>query len=767
MKKLLFILLLAPLFVFGQTKIKTNQINPTLPANFKIISNGKYFGADTAYFGNVLTRPSLSGNFVFTGDSFVAGTGASPSTLRFSTQLSALMGLTEVNGGHPGISLGASGGTSVVSNLSTYIPTKGGSDVFLLICYGQNDVNVNTGTYFEHQFAADVVTVLNYATSHGWAANQIWWTNIGFNETTLASAIPGGLTLAQYTSRQRQFSFAIDSIAALNGCVNVKIQQLIRYQGATQLVASDNQHPNNLGHTLIAKLAYNTYYPNLWQDSHQLEASGLTQLNQVQLPKINTLPIGATIAPNLLGVTTGDTVGRLIQLPSGLGTATGGNFYINGPVIQTNWTTPSGYTIQNNDILLTQAGRVTGIFSSNTGFNIYNYLQPVDNGGGMDLVTNGSIVGAINLMPGNSTAFSVNSALKATFYGDLQGQVNKKYYYDSGTYQGGFIPFGSTGGVSTSVYNSYSLGFINFLVSNGSNGGSLEAGRIYRNGHLLWGGTVDNGFNIDVTGNGRFTTSFSVGSLLAPTLSSVTGSTSGGTIAAGAHYYVVYPVDANGGIGPTSNETGVTNTGSTSSNAIVYTAVTGAASYRIYVGTTPGGENQYITSSTTSVTDIGSGYTVAVLPTQNNSYLANISSTGSATFTGINNAALTASKVVFTDASKNLTSTGIGTSSQYILGDGTLGTIGAKAHTIFTPTTGGTITLINNQYNIVNPAGALVSLTVNLPSSPANNDCVFIKYTQAVTTVTYSGGTVIDGIVSPAAGGLVVLTYDSLSSSWY
>lgn len=128
---------------------------------------------------------------------------------------------------------------------------------------------------------------------------------------------------------------------------------------------------------------------------------------------------------------------------------------------------------------------------------------------------------------------------------------------------------------------------------------------------------------------------------------------------------------------------------------------------------------------------------------------------------------LTASKVVFTDASKNITSTGIGTSSQYIAGDGSLGTIGSKPHTIFTPTTGGTVTLINNQYNIINPAGALLALTVTLPSSPANNDCVFIKFTQNVTTVTYGNGTVVDGITAPTAGGLTVLTYDSGTTSWY
>ncbi len=71
------------------------------------------------------------------------------------------------------------------------------------------------------------------------------------------------------------------------------------------------------------------------------------------------------------------------------------------------------------------------------------------------------------------------------------------------------------------------------------------------------------------------------------------------------------------------------------------------------------------------------------------------------------------------------------------------------AHTIFTPTTGGTVNLINKQYNIINPAGA------------------YIKFTQTISTVTYGNGTVVDGITAPTAGGLTVLVYDSGTTSWY
>ena len=88
-------------------------------------------------------------------------------------------------------------------------------------------------------------------------------------------------------------------------------------------------------------------------------------------------------------------------------------------------------------------------------------------------------------------------------------------------------------------------------------------------------------------------------------------------------------------------------------------------------------------------------------------------------------------------------------------------------HTIFTPSNAGTVNLVVGQYNIINPSGSLTSLTVNLPSSPANNDVVYIKYTQAITTVTYGNGTVVDGITTPSVGGLVVLTYDATTTSWY
>lgn len=88
-------------------------------------------------------------------------------------------------------------------------------------------------------------------------------------------------------------------------------------------------------------------------------------------------------------------------------------------------------------------------------------------------------------------------------------------------------------------------------------------------------------------------------------------------------------------------------------------------------------------------------------------------------------------------------------------------------HTIFAPLTGGTVNTINNQYNIVNPAGSIATLTINLPSSPLNNDVVYIKFDQSVAAVTYSNGTTVGGMLAPPLGAIVVFTYDATTSTWY
>ena len=82
-----------------------------------------------------------------------------------------------------------------------------------------------------------------------------------------------------------------------------------------------------------------------------------------------------------------------------------------------------------------------------------------------------------------------------------------------------------------------------------------------------------------------------------------TASTTGGTLPAGANYIRIAAVDPTGNVTEAGNESAsVATTGSTSEIAWSWPAVAGAVSYRIYVGTTPGGETTYFTSTTNSFT---------------------------------------------------------------------------------------------------------------------------------------------------------------------
>lgn len=100
-----------------------------------------------------------------------------------------------------------------------------------------------------------------------------------------------------------------------------------------------------------------------------------------------------------------------------------------------------------------------------------------------------------------------------------------------------------------------------------------------------------------------------------PTLKTATPSTTGGTLAAGTYFY---RVTALGSTGETlgSNELSATTTGTTSSVALSWAAVTGATGYRVYRGTAAGGESVfYAPGNVTSYTDTNASSTAGTVPT--------------------------------------------------------------------------------------------------------------------------------------------------------
>ncbi len=117
---------------------------------------------------------------------------------------------------------------------------------------------------------------------------------------------------------------------------------------------------------------------------------------------------------------------------------------------------------------------------------------------------------------------------------------------------------------------------------------------------------------------GAIAGSLTLASLSTASAPTGTPSTNGGTVAAATYYAKIVSVDGAGNLSAAGAEsTAVTTAGTTSSIAWTWTAVTGASSYRIYVGTTSGAESSYFTSSTNSATQTATAGTSGTVPTAN------------------------------------------------------------------------------------------------------------------------------------------------------
>lgn len=115
-----------------------------------------------------------------------------------------------------------------------------------------------------------------------------------------------------------------------------------------------------------------------------------------------------------------------------------------------------------------------------------------------------------------------------------------------------------------------------------------------------------------------------LGPVGAPVLPVLTGSTTGGTLAA-TTYYVKQTALTVYGETTGSTEASVTTTGSTSSIGVNGTEVAGALSYRTYIGTTTNAEGQYFASATPDITITTATGTSGTVPTSDTTgNLANV-----------------------------------------------------------------------------------------------------------------------------------------------
>lgn len=117
--------------------------------------------------------------------------------------------------------------------------------------------------------------------------------------------------------------------------------------------------------------------------------------------------------------------------------------------------------------------------------------------------------------------------------------------------------------------------------------------------------------------------------LAAPTANAPSTATTGGSLAAATYYYKVTALGASGEtIG--SNEVSIATTGTTSTVTVTWGAITGATGYRVYRGTTTGGQNVYYApGNVTTFTDTGAANTAGTVPASNTA----VSSTNTNTIT--------------------------------------------------------------------------------------------------------------------------------------
>jgi hypothetical protein len=96
----------------------------------------------------------------------------------------------------------------------------------------------------------------------------------------------------------------------------------------------------------------------------------------------------------------------------------------------------------------------------------------------------------------------------------------------------------------------------------------------------------------------------------APGSPKAVSSSASGALGAGTHYFKVQAVLASGGssaFSPASAETSVTISSSTRAVTVSWSAVSGATSYRIYRGTSSGGESRWLETPTASTTFVYTG----------------------------------------------------------------------------------------------------------------------------------------------------------------
>jgi hypothetical protein len=161
--------------------------------------------------------------------------------------------------------------------------------------------------------------------------------------------------------------------------------------------------------------------------------------------------------------------------------------------------------------------------------------------------------------------------------------------------------------------------------------------------------------------------------MVIPAAPTLTPSSSGGSLADGTYFYKIVALDSAGGTtaGGTEASTTVSGSSGNGSVALTWTAINSASSYRIYRGTSTGGENVYYTSTAASLTDTNAASTGGTPPTVTTAYTNKLSASGNSWINAGNVGVNQASPTERLEVASSIKVSGGGTS--FVLSEGTTG----------------------------------------------------------------------------------------------
>lgn len=641
MKKLLIFLFLAPLFVFGQTKLNPNQLGSGVNKVFVTDANGRgksdsldWVPSTKTFANGVQSANHSADTLVWAGNSLTAGYSLpNKPQSTFVYQVSTSMGYKSLN-------LGVSGST--VGGSSP--PYKYTHRKLLFMEFGFNDAaSLGTDTATFH---SNYNTYVNTAITRGWVGNQLMFLSV----CGVSSARANATTLIMYNT-------VISQVAAHYGGTYIDVWnpfQLPVYGGYGLLNNGDQTHPNGAGSVVyaqIVKSALNS--PNFCFDCTTPSAA----INTIEA---NNLYLKNTVAANYgsknLSKLMLDSLGRLVTAPLRVlpdSTITGQRFIFTGSWFQAttnafsylpaSGTGATQFNYSQDMGILQGAKFVSGVQGGVTPVGTYtlndasghivthNYFS---NGHIKFFVSNGSNGGSLSALDiDQSGVLNTGAAINIAQNADLQSGPT------IGTTSARITTFTNSGQMTFTNYYQPGPG-IKFFTAPVTSGTVVQALWIPTSGDVIIGSkTQDDGYGFNVQNTSKFENTVNFGIVAIGSLTGTpTTSTTGGALAAGTYYYKVVGVDANGfETSPYTGEYNKTTTGTTSTVTLPTLPVpAGTVSYHIYVGTSSNGENKYFTStSNTGVTDIGSGYTTQAVPTKNQTSYGNISSTAVANFTSV------------------------------------------------------------------------------------------------------------------------------------